>query len=90
MGIRLGGRPLGAELLVEASPGLALTRPVLYMAGVGVDARVTLAIGQGWDLFAGAGMRLTVCPAYEALTGAPYALLDAPVSLGARWTIARE
>ena len=88
-GLRFGGRSVGVEALVEAAPGIALTRPILFMVGLGAGARVTLALSPSWELYASAGLRVTLCPAYTAFTGSAYDMLDAPVSLGVRWAVAR-
>jgi len=85
-GIRLGAGPLAFEALLEAAPGMALTRPVLFMAGFGAAGRAVWSIAPSFSLFASIGARWSICPAYGAFTGISYTSIDMPVSIGLRWT----
>lgn len=91
--IRAGARfdlaPFTVEALAEVSPGIALSRPApLFMIGAGALARATWNVGPRFGISASAGVRWTGCPAYEGYTGTRYSVLDVPLSLGVRWTLA--
>jgi len=88
-GIRWGAGSLHGLILAETSPGLSLTRPVLFMIGLGALARVDWEVSSDFGLYLSVGARWTLCPAYASFTGAGYQSVDIPVSLGVRWVLAR-
>jgi hypothetical protein len=89
-GIRFGEPGVvSGVLLLEAAPGLSLTRPVLFMAGLGALARIEWNVSAGFGLYASAGIRLTLCPAYQDFTSFSYQSVDVPLSAGVRWIISR-
>jgi hypothetical protein len=87
IGLSLGTGTIRAEILAEADPGVALTRPVLFMAAAGLLLRGAWTVAPGWTLLAGAGLRSTACPAWEAYTGQPYGLLDVSLGVGVRFSV---
>jgi hypothetical protein len=89
-GIRFGESSVVSGIcLLEAAPGLSLTRPALFMLGLGGFARIEWNPSAGFGLYASAGVQLTLCPAYQDFTSFNYQSLDVPLSVGVRWLLAR-
>jgi hypothetical protein len=89
--VRAGARfllpPFTVETLAEAVPGAALFQQgPLFVLGAGAVARLTWNPLPRFGIFASAGIRYTICPAYGGFTGTDYSTLDIPLSLGIRWT----
>jgi len=79
--------PFTVETLAEAAPGAALFQQgPLFVIGAGAVARLTWNPLPRFGVFASAGIRFTICPAYAGFSGIEYSTLDLPLSLGLRWT----
>ena len=86
-GLRWGESAFHATAALEVSPGLSLTRPALFMLGLGGAARIDWRLAPRFGLYAGIGLRITLCPAYRNFTGIAYQSLDIPLALGVRWQL---